>query len=164
MTMSASDTDLRLDEIPTVHVGMLIRRRPEDVFRAFVDPAVTTRFWFTRSDGRLTPGAQVHWVWEMYGVSTTVRVKEVEDNRRIVFDWGDEAHTTVDVRFTPWGDDATYVEVTESGFDGDGDALVARVADSTGGFTIVLCAAKALLEHDLALAVVRDAHPKELRA
>jgi hypothetical protein len=37
---------------------------------------------------------------------------------------------------------------------------LARAADSTGGFTIVLCALKALLEHGLVLTVVRDAHPK----
>jgi predicted RNA-binding protein with TRAM domain len=80
-----------------------------------------------------------------------------------VFDWGDDGPTTVEFLFTPLDGDATYVEVTESGLRGDGDALVARVADSTGGFTIVLCAAKALLEHDLVLAAVRDAHPHDLK-
>ena len=38
-----------------VKVGMLIRRPPEDVFEAFADPAITTRFWFTKSSGRLEP-------------------------------------------------------------------------------------------------------------
>jgi uncharacterized protein YndB with AHSA1/START domain len=154
-------TDLRLSRIPTVHVGMLIHRPPETVFRAFADPAVTTRFWFTRSNGTMTPGAQLEWIWDMYGVSDTVKVKEVESNRRIVFEWSDEP-TTVELRFMPWKDDATYVEVTESGLRGDGDALVARVAGSTGGFTIVLCALKALLEHDVVLTAVRDAHPNDL--
>ena len=32
---------------------MLIRRSAHEVFDAFVDPAVTTKFWFTRSDGRV---------------------------------------------------------------------------------------------------------------
>jgi uncharacterized protein YndB with AHSA1/START domain len=30
---------------------MLIRRPVAEVFEAFVDPAVTTRFWFTKSEG-----------------------------------------------------------------------------------------------------------------
>jgi hypothetical protein len=47
------------------------------------------------------------------------------------------------------------------GLRGDGDRLVARVADSTGGFTQVLCALKALLEHDVVLTVVRDHAPPE---
>jgi uncharacterized protein YndB with AHSA1/START domain len=148
-----------------VHVGMLIHRPPEDVFRAFADPAITSRFWFTDSDGSMAPNARLHWTWEMYGVSTVVQVRDVEQSRRIVFDWGSETPTTVEFRFTPWGDrgDATYVEVTEAGFEAEGDALVARVADSTAGFTIVLCAAKALLEHDIVLTLVRDAHPKDVK-
>ena len=155
--------DLRLTQIPSVIVGMLVRRRPGDVFQALVDPDITTRFWFTKSSGRIVSGASLQWDWEMYGVSAKVSVKDVEDNRRIVFDWGDDGETTtVEFRFVPFEDDATYVQVTEGGFSGDGDALVARAAGSTGGFTIALCALKALLEHDVVLTVVRDRFPKGL--
>jgi uncharacterized protein YndB with AHSA1/START domain len=156
-----SSTELRLSHVPTVKVGMLIRKPPGEVFQAVVDPDITTRFWFTRSSGKLTPGATVRWHWEMYDASATVRVKEVEDDRRLVFDWGDGAEsTTVEFRFTPWEDDATYVEVTESGLRGDGDEVLTRAAGSTGGFTIALCALKALLEHGVALTAVGDRYPK----
>jgi uncharacterized protein YndB with AHSA1/START domain len=155
--------DLRLTQIPSVNVGMLVRRPPGDVFQALVDPDITTRFWFTKSSGKVVPGASLQWDWEMYDVSAKVSVKHVEDDRRIVFDWGDDGEsTTVEFRFIPFGDDATYVQVTESGLSGDGDALVARAAGSTGGFTIALCALKALLEHDVVLTVVRDRFPKGL--
>lgn len=154
---------LQLTHIPSVKVGILIRRPPSEVFQACVDPAITTKFWFTKSSGKLAPGETIQWDWEMYGVSTKVRVKEVEDDRRILFDWGDDNQiTTVEFRFTPWGDDATYVQVTETGLSGDGDELVAYAADSTGGFTMVLCALKALLEHGVVLTVVRDRFPEGL--
>jgi uncharacterized protein YndB with AHSA1/START domain len=155
--------DLRLTHVPSVEVGMLIRRPTREVFEAFVDPAITTRFWFTKSSGRLVPGASIRWDWEMYGVSAQVSVKEVEDNSRILIDWGDgDASTTVEFRFIPWGDDATYVQVTETGLSGDGDELVSHVAASTGGFSQVLCALKALLEHDVVLTVVLDHRPEGL--
>jgi uncharacterized protein YndB with AHSA1/START domain len=155
--------DLHLTKIPSVNVGMLIRRPPSEVFKALVDPAITTTFWFTKSSGKLEPGATVRWEWEMYGVSANVSVRDVEDNRRIVFDWGDDDRsTTVEFRFSPWGGDATYVEVTETGLEGGGDELVALAAGSTGGFTIALCAMKALLEHDVVLTAVRDRFPKGL--
>src|SRR5205085_1897578 len=77
--------ELRLTHAPTVDTGMLIRRPPEAVFTAFVDPDLTTRFWFTKSTGKLAPGASVEWSWEMYGVSARVWVKEFEENRRLVF-------------------------------------------------------------------------------
>lgn len=155
-------SDLALTSVPTVNAGMLIRRPPEAVFQAFVDPAITTRFWFTKSSGKLAPGAKVTWEWETYGASATVSVTEFEENRRIVFDWGSEdSTTTVEFRFIPFHDD-TYVQVTESGFRGTGDEILARVADSTGGFTMTLSAAKALLEHDVVLTVVRDKAPAGL--
>jgi uncharacterized protein YndB with AHSA1/START domain len=143
-------------------VGMLIRRPPGEVFKALTDPDVTTRFWFTSSTGPLAPGAHVRWDWEMYGVGADVRVKEFEQDRRIVFDWGPEGSaSTVELTFTPWQDDATYVQVTEQGFPGTADYVVARVIDSTGGFDMVLCALKALLEHDVVLKVVADKAPPQ---
>ncbi|MGW0197568.1 SRPBCC family protein [Nonomuraea sp. NPDC003201] len=154
----AVDT-LTLTKIPDVQTAMLIRRPPAEVFEAFADPEVTTRFWFTKSTGRMTPGARLQWTWEMYGVSTNVLVKEVEEGSRILFQWNEDHPLTVEFRFTPYGQDVTFVEVTESGLTGSGDEIVAHVAGSTGGFTIVLCAAKALLEQNIELNAVRDRHP-----
>lgn len=150
---------LALTHVPAVKVGMLIRRSPAEVFQAFVDPTITTRFWFTRSTGPMIPSAHLQWHWDMYGVSTNVAVKEVEDGSRILFEWDDNNPTTVEFRFIPW-ENGTYVQVTESGLTGDADAIVAHVADSTGGFTTVLCAVKALLEHDIVLRVILDHHPE----
>jgi uncharacterized protein YndB with AHSA1/START domain len=92
------------------------RRGPGEVFQALVDPAITTRFWFTKSSGKVVPGAELRWDWEMYGASANVSVKEI----------------------------------------------VSRVAGSTGGFSLALCALKALLEHDVVLTVVLDRYPKGL--
>lgn len=155
-------SDLELTRVPTVDVGMLIRRPPEPVFTAFADPEQTTRFWFTKSSGPLREGATVRWEWEMYGAATDVTVRDVEEHRLLRFDWGPEgATTTVEMRFVPYDGEATYVSVTESGLQGSGDDVVAKAIDSTGGFTMVLSAAKALLEHDVALAVVADKAPPE---
>jgi uncharacterized protein YndB with AHSA1/START domain len=157
---------LEFAQLPVVDVGMRIRRPQAEVFAAMTDPAITTRFWFTKSSGPLRPGARVRWEWEMYGVGADVSVRELEAERRIVFDWGPEGSaTTVEFRFTPTQDDSTYVQVTEHGHPGSADDVVARVIDSTGGFTMMLCALKALLEHGVVLTVVADkAPPEELRA
>lgn len=153
---------MELTLTPVVKVGMLIRRPAADVFRAFVDPAITTRFWFTKSSGPLAPGASVRWEWEMYGVGTDVTVHAFEEDVRLVFDWGAaDARTTVEVRLLPWHEH-TYVQIAERGFTGSGDQVVARVANSTGGFSTLLCAMKAFLEHGLVLTVVLDHHPQGL--
>ncbi|MEE3920473.1 SRPBCC domain-containing protein [Micromonospora sp. BRA006-A] len=95
----------------------------------------------------------------MYGVSTVVTVKEVEENRRILAEWDPESPTQVEWRFLPGADDTTLVRITETGFAGTADQAVSKAIDSMGGFTMVLCAAKALLEQGVLLNAVGDAHP-----
>lgn len=153
---------LELTEVPSVRVGMLIRREPAEVFRAIVDPDITSKIWYTKSSGPMTPGARLRWEWEMYGVSSEIVVKEVEENRRVSFSWSGyspDHPTTVEFRFTTRAGGATYIQVTESGFTGTGDELARHVADSTEGFTFVVSALKALLEHGIVLRLVADAHP-----
>lgn len=140
---------------------MLIRKPVGEVFEAFIDPAITSRFWFTKSTGRLEPGKHVTWTWEMYDVSVDVVVKEIELNKRILIEWGnDDEMTAVEWIFTPYEDGATYVTITNSGFKGDGDKVVKGALDSTGGFTWVLAGLKALLERNIELNVIADAFPK----
>ena len=80
-------SNLQLTEIPVVRTGLLIRKPVAEVFEAFVNPEITTRFWFTKSSGRLEEGKQVQWDWEMYGFSVPVSVKAIEPNRRILIEW-----------------------------------------------------------------------------
>lgn len=50
---------LQLTQVPVTRTGMLIRKPAADVFQAFVDPAITTKFWFTHGSGRIETGKQV---------------------------------------------------------------------------------------------------------
>jgi len=134
---------------------MLIRRPVAQVFEAFVDPAITSRFWFSRGDGRLDQGKRVMWYWDMYGVSAEVDVRALEKDRRILIDWP----TPVEWTFSPRGDDATFVTITASGFEGTDDDKVAQAVDAMGGFTMVLAGCKAYLEHGVELKLVEDHNP-----
>jgi uncharacterized protein YndB with AHSA1/START domain len=98
----------QLTNAPSVDVGVLIRRPPHDVFEALADPSITTRFWYTKSTGRMAEGAQLTWEWEMYGASGKVWVEEVQADRRIRFSWEgyDPSHpTTVEFQFIPYEND-----------------------------------------------------------
>jgi uncharacterized protein YndB with AHSA1/START domain len=153
--------DLQLTQAPTMNTGMLIRKPAAQVFAAFVDPAVTTQFWFTRGSGRLEVGKQVRWDWEMYGISVPVIARVIEPHRRIVIEWpGYGGATTVEWTFASQSDGTTFVSITETGFTGSGDELVKQVTDSTQGFSLVLAGLKALLEHDVRLNLVADRYPK----
>src|SRR5689334_11601665 len=70
--MTPTSSDLPLTRPPIAKAELMIRKPAAEVFEAFVNPAITSRFWFTQGSGRLEPGRQARWEWEMYGVSATV--------------------------------------------------------------------------------------------
>jgi uncharacterized protein YndB with AHSA1/START domain len=148
---------------PIAKTQMLIRKPVSEVFEAFVNPAITTKFWFTKSSGRVEPGKDLRWDWEMYGASAQVRVKAVEPNKRILIEWGDPP-CPVEWLFTPREDQTTIVRISNWGFRGSDDEVVAQAIDSMGGFTNVLAGLKALLEHNVVLNLVADHYPDALRS
>ena len=152
-------THPQLTHVPVAKTGMLIRKPTTEVFTAFIDPEITTKFWFTQSSGRLEAGKNVRWDWEMYGVSTQVTAKVIEPHTRILIEWdGYSGRTSVEWTFTPLKE-GTFVRVIESGFTGTGDELVKYTADSTQGFSLVLAGLKAFLEHGVKLNLVADRFP-----
>lgn len=151
----------RLTQTPVAKAEMLVRKPVAEVFEAFVNPDVTSRFWFTNGSGRLEAGKKVCWEWEMYGASVDVRVVDIEPNRRILIEW-DSPPTSVEWIFTPRADNTTFVSITNTGFSGDGDEIVRRAIDSTEAFTLVLSGLKAFLEHGVDLNLVADRFPQGL--
>lgn len=146
---------------PVVTAGMLIRRPVAEVFNAFVDPAVTSRFWFTRSSGPLKVGAKVRWDWGMYGASDEVRVLALEPDVRILIEW-DTPPSQVDWRFEARGDH-TWLTVENRGFADDAEG-VGKALNSSGGFALVLAAAKAWLEQGLDLRLIEDRFPDGVKS
>src|SRR5207237_5701732 len=123
--------NLQLKQVPITKTRMLIRKPVVDVFEAFVNPDITTKFWFTKSSGRLEAGKQVQWDWEMYGISIPVTAKAIEPNKRIVIEWpGHNSPTTVEWVFSLQKVGTTFVGIAEAGFTDAGDELVIRVTYS----------------------------------
>lgn len=154
---------MKKDNFPTVETQMLIRKPVSTVFQAFIDPKVTTNFWFTKSSGPLAIDKVIIWEWEMYSISLKVIVKDIIQNKRITIEWGEPA-TTVDFEFTSLSDDTTYVVIKNYGFDKTGDELIEAIKDNTGGFTTVLDGLKAYLEHNINLNLIADKYPKEVHS
>lgn len=143
-----------------VRQQMLIRASVGRVFQAFVDPAVTTRFWLTHSTGKLEPGADVKWEWRMYGAAAPVHVVEILENERILIEWGDDPNvSTVEWKFDARPNGTTMVAIANYGFVGERDQAVTHAIDSMGGFSLVLAGAKAYLEHGLELNLIADKAP-----
>lgn len=140
---------------PEVAAQMLIRKPVSEVFEAFINPEVTTRFWFTKSSGRMEASKTLTWEWEMYQVKDEIEVLSVIPDKLIRMTWG-QPKTTVDYQFESITPETTYVTITNYDLKLEGEALVSAVRDLTGGFTTVLDGLKAWLEHGIALNLVGD--------
>jgi uncharacterized protein YndB with AHSA1/START domain len=159
---------------PIVNAEMLIRKPPAEVFNAIIDPAVTTKFWFTKSSGKLEPGKRVRWDWEMYGVGTDVDVKEIDPNKRILIEWDSYVgRTPVEWEFAARPDNTTMVTVSNYGFHGEDvvkQAIESMQGSRPGSNTasrsswwrirtpIIMPAAGKDAEHEQARVCLRDLH------
>ena len=105
------------DDFPVAKAEMLIRRPVTDVFEGFVNPAITSRFWFSKGSRRLEVGEDVTWKWEMYDFAVPVKVQALEENARILVEWpADGTPTLLEWTFMPRLDGTTFVSVTNKGF------------------------------------------------
>lgn len=68
---------------PIACAQMLIRKPVAEVFEAFIDPEITSKFWFSRGDCRLKEGKATTWNWECMVSPPTSRSRP--SSRRSVF-------------------------------------------------------------------------------
>jgi uncharacterized protein YndB with AHSA1/START domain len=139
---------------PTATVTTLIRRQSADVFSAFVDPALITRFWLSRTCGQLEAGRTLHWEFMVKGASVETHVLKLEPSRRILIRWSDD--TTVQWTFDEDSEGNTLVRIENANFRGTLEERVEAALEATQGFTIVLCDLKTLLESGKSMNLVRD--------
>ena len=142
-----------------VQAQMLIRKPINEVFEAFINPEITTHFWFTKSSGKLEEGKTVNWEWEMYGAKSEVKVHQIIPNQLIKTEWGSPA-TNVDYEFKEM-EKGTLVIIKSYGYSQTGNELLAIINDNTGGFTTVLDGCKAYLEHGINLRLIEDKFPSK---
>jgi hypothetical protein len=100
----------------------------------------------------------------MYGKPDRADVKAMEPYRLITLEMGPvgERPTCVEWQFGPRSDRENFVTITNAGFDGSADELVAQALGSIGWPRVDACGAKAFLEHGLQLNLVPDRSPNAI--
>jgi len=132
---------------------MLIRHPAIDVFNAFVQPELITKFWLEGTTGPLRQGAQVEWRFMVPGATERVHVTAFDEPHRIAFTWL-EGGLDVEMKFASEYEGITTVGVEVRGFKSDGG--MEQVVNATEGFSIVLCDLKILLEKGHSPGLVKD--------
>ncbi len=144
-----------------------IARPVAEVFEAVVNPVELSRYFTTGgAKGRLETGATVTWDFHDYPGAFPVWVIEVIKDSKIVLEWtaneggpsdGDAAvaadagyRTRVTMSFEALDDGRTLVSIAEEGWHQTPTGLKASYGNCQG-WTFVVCALKAYLEHGLNL-------------
>jgi uncharacterized protein YndB with AHSA1/START domain len=134
-----------------------IARPVHEVFEAVVNPDQLSQYFTTGgAKGRLVTGAVVTWDFHDFPGAFPVEVVEVEQDRRVVFQWdgpddgGEPYATTVTMTFEALPDDRTLVTISEEGWR---DNEVGRGAsyNNCQGWSEMLCSMKAWIEHRIRL-------------
>lgn len=127
----------------------------EEVFEAVVSPNQLSQYFTTGgARGRLETGAEVTWDFHDFPGAFPVLVQEVVPNSKIVLQWEADRKTatwtTVTMEFSPLDDGRTLVRVSEFGWP-ETEAGLTSCFNNCEGWTGMLCAMKAWLEHGINL-------------
>lgn len=100
-------------------------------------------------------GATVEWEFTDVGRRLPVDVKEVEQDRRIVFEWtASGVRARVTILLEPADADTTRISINEARWPMDHEG-VQRALGQTQGWTDFVCCMKAYLQHGINLRLGR---------
>ena len=147
-----------MDEL-TAKAQILIHKPRVEVFKAFIDPQIMSKFWFRRIDQGLEEGHKMSWFIgeEPDALAIDVFVRSILPPELLIIEWGqDNQFTTVKWTFEVQNTNETRLVIEESGFSGPWEEILPQVLASTRGFNQVIVALKALLEYGSEINVVSD--------
>ncbi|HKO54699.1 MAG TPA: SRPBCC domain-containing protein [Thermoanaerobaculia bacterium] len=131
-----------------------IQKPLAEVFSGVHDSATLSQYFTTGgASGPLDEGTTVIWRFADHPGDIPVRVKKVERNRLIAFEWGGEGDTPVcrvELTFEPRGEAETLVSISESGWPETQKGLDASYGNCMG-WSQMVSALKAWLEYGINL-------------
>lgn len=134
-----------------------IAKPVHEVFEAVADPKQLSGYFTTGgAKGRLETGVTVSWDFADFPGAFPVKVERVEKDKQIVLHWqaaadgGPAYDTTVIMSFAGLEDGRTLVTIEEKGWR-DGEAGLKSALGNCEGWTGMLCALKAYIEHGINL-------------
>ncbi|RFU62580.1 SRPBCC family protein [Bacillus sp. V59.32b] len=127
-----------------------ILKPAKEVFEAIVDPEKIGNFWFSLSSERWEQGKTITLRYDEYDAQGDIKVLEIEDDKKIVFSWGEDGQETiVAITLKRTDDSSTIIEVTESGLKEDDPEIVNKMLGKKEGWVYTLICLKGYLENDV---------------
>lgn len=134
-----------------IKAALKILKPEHQVFEAIVDPSLMSKYFISKSSGRMEEGKTVTWQFPEMDMQFPVRVGKIEEDQYISFYWSDMEgiETMVEITLRPM-DDSSFVTVTEKSRDND-EAGIKWLKGNTEGWANFLACLKASLEYGINL-------------
>jgi len=134
-----------------VKVENRILKPVDEVFAAIIDPAKMAHYFVSGATGPMKAGTTVLWEFADVGAKISVDVIEIEENRKIVFEWSASGtRTRVAIALEPSDPGTTDLSLTEAGWPMDSEG-VKRALGQNAGWTFTVCCLKAYVQHGINL-------------
>lgn len=126
-----------------------ILKSVNEVFEAIVDPVKIGNFWFSSSSERWEQGKTITLRYDEYEAEGVINVLEIEENKKIVFSWGEEHNevTVVTITLKEFDNKSTIIEVNESGLKEDDSEVISKMIGQKEGWVYMLSCLKCYLEN-----------------
>lgn len=128
--------------------ALQIQKSVEDVFEGIVNPEHMTKYFISKSTGRLESGKEV--IWQFPELDEKIQISEIKTdaNRSICFVWDPE--TVVNITLKKVAVNDTLVRVIESAKELT-DQNLKWALENSGGWANFLACLKAYLEYGIQL-------------
>ncbi|MBT8379910.1 MAG: SRPBCC domain-containing protein [Ignavibacteria bacterium] len=136
-----------------VNLQMGILKPIYDVFEAIVDPEKMSKYFISKSSGRMESGKTLKWEWEDFDAELEIEVQKIEKDKLVSFKWdGSGVECNVSISLEKLDTSHTAVKITEEEWNADYDGAK-KCMGQVEGWTHFLCCLKAFLEYDINLRV-----------
>jgi uncharacterized protein YndB with AHSA1/START domain len=134
-----------------VKAALQISRPVNKVFEAIVDPAEMTKYFISKSSGRMIEGKQIIWGFPEFEEEFPISVDKIVKDSYISYHWEvDGEMLLVEITLNPANGDSTVVTITEKSRDDD-EAGILWLMRNTEGWANFLACLKAYLEYGINL-------------
>lgn len=124
-----------------------ILKSANEVFEAFVDPLQIGNFWFSSSSERWAQGKTIILKYDLYNAEGEMKVVEIVENKKIVFQWGSpDEETLVTILLNELDSRSTMIEIKEEGFNVNDEDIMNILIGNKEGWVFMLTCLKAYLE------------------
>ena len=134
-----------------INAAIQIRKSPDEVFEAIVDPAKMSNYFISAGSARMETGKIINWKFPEFDTEFPIRVGEALENHYISYFWEvDKLELLVEIKLIPAGKSETLVRISEKSRSNDA-AGIKWLGQNTEGWANFLACLKCYLEYGINL-------------